>query len=182
VWSLTVSGMDSGQTSLLRKKLMKYERREKEVVDALQFTGGEKEGRAMARLINQSGASASWVAERTRRLEAIHIVTERFSAVMNIGDWLLFFEDGSMTHLCDDDFKAKYVKVRFRSSVLIWKDIPGFPNWQVSDNGRVRNTGYSGYKQRTRKGDFILRRNGEAERWSESQLGTEEQIKAFFAA
>lgn len=165
-----------------RELMTKFKARELEVVDAYQFTGGQKDGMALAKLIRQhGGAHATWLEERSWRPEVITISTDAFSDLLKIGDWFLIMENDIVTHMSNDDFNAKYEKVKFPQSVLIWKDIPGFPNWQVSDNGRVRNVGYPGYKRRTKAGNFILHRDGKEERWSESHLGNEDQIKAFFA-
>jgi hypothetical protein len=70
---------------------------------------------------------------------------------------------------------------RPQKPALIWKDIPGFPYWQVSNNGRVRNTQWRGYQRRTEAGHFNLYVDGKPIRWSEAELGTEEQKIAFFA-
>ena len=163
--------------------MTRFKAREPEVVDAYQFIGGEKDGNDLVRMINQMGAANAKLDYDIDRNEyRISVVTDFFSEYIYAGDWLLIRDErNDLTHMSDKDFNAKYVKVKFRPSVLIWKDIPGFPDWQISDNGRVRNKGYAGYKHRSRKGDFILRRNGKNERWSEAQIGDEEQIKAFFS-
>jgi hypothetical protein len=162
--------------------MTKFIQREKSVVEALQFTGGEKEGKALALLINSHGAAnATWYPSDHPFPERVSVVTDFFSEFILEGDWLIFKDDNVLTHLDNEEFEAKYEKVKFLRVALIWKDIPGFPNWQVSDNGRVRNVGYPGYKRRTKDGDFVLYRRGKAERWSEAQLGDEEQIKAFFS-
>ena len=120
---------------------------------------------------------------------------ERLYMRDSLGGWALVFPkdiheaDKYEIHPEDADAYFKdfavravpYGWTRAKRSSLIWKDIPGFPNWQISNNGRVRNVGYNGYKQRTKDGDFILRRNGRIERWSETQLGTDEERIAFFA-
>lgn len=123
----------------------KYEAREPEIVDAYQFIGGEKDGLALVNIIGQhGGASARWRPEdRTNQIEHIKVVTDSLSDYIVVGEWVLIMEDDTITHMADSDFKERYRKVRTRPSVLIWKDIPGFPNWQVSDNGRVRNVGYA---------------------------------------
>lgn len=164
--------------------MTKFIRKEKEVVDAYQFTGGHKDGTALATLISQNGGvSAAWLPPSPKHAEErIHIVGDGFTDQINVGDWYLIKDDNTASSMSEKDFKATYEKVKFPRVKLIWKDIPGFPNWQVSNNGRVRNVGYSGYKKRTKDGDFILRRNGKEERWHESQLGleTDEQVQAFF--
>lgn len=65
--------------------------------------------------------------------------------------------------------------------VLIWKDIPGFSEWQISDNLTVKHKRWPGYKRKTKKGYFILREKGREHHWRVTALGNEEQIKAFFA-
>jgi hypothetical protein len=64
---------------------------------------------------------------------------------------------------------------------LIWKDIPGFPEWQISDNLTIKNKRWPGYKRRTKRGDFILQVRGRNYRWHESQIGDAEALKKFFA-
>jgi hypothetical protein len=65
--------------------------------------------------------------------------------------------------------------------VLIWKDIPGFPEWQISNHLTIKNKRWPGYKRRTKDGDFILTKNGTTHRWHESQIGDAKKIKAFFS-
>ena len=65
----------------------------------------------------------------------------------------------------------------------IWKVIPGYPDYEVSNDGRVRRTGHPTSKAKGRSkitGDFIIYKRGRPVRWSESKLGDEAAIKAFF--
>jgi NUMOD4 motif. len=163
--------------------MTKFEARKKEVVDAYQFTGGEKDGLALVEILGQGGVNGTWLPMTGFDGERIKIVTDTSSEYMYVGSWLVLrLEDNVITHMTNDEFVNRYVKLKIPQAVLIWKDIPGFPNWQVSDNGRVRNTRFAGYKKRTKDGDFILLRKGRPERWSEAQLGDEPKIRAFFAA
>lgn len=63
---------------------------------------------------------------------------------------------------------------------LIWKDIPGFSEWLVSENLTVKNKRWPGYKRPTKDGYFILRENGKEYHWRVSELGDEQQRKVFF--
>lgn len=164
----------------------KFVAREKEVIDAYRFVGGEEDdGRALATLIRQTcKANAMWLPASPGKHEHIRIVTDEFSERMHVGDWLVIKDGegllGLVTHMSNEDFEAKYEKSQFPRSVLIWKDIPGFSGYQISHTGRVRGKGFAAYKHRTKAGDFILHRNGKKERWSEAQLGTPEEITEFF--
>jgi hypothetical protein len=66
--------------------------------------------------------------------------------------------------------------------VLIWKDIPGFTEWMISDNLTIKNKRWPGYRRPTKDGYFILREKGKVSHWRISDLGTEEERKAFFAS
>lgn len=52
-----------------------------------------------------------------------------------------------------------------------WKDVPGFPNYQVSKDGRVRGKKHWKELPSTNSGVFILRRDGARHRWTLNELG-----------
>jgi hypothetical protein len=89
----------------------------------------------------------------------------------------------------DDRFKkftiqaipVGYVLSKPPRKQLIWKDIPGFSEWMISDNLTVKNKRWPGYKRPTKEGYFILREGGQDFHWKLEELGTEEERKAFFA-
>lgn len=109
------------------------------------------------------------------------MVTDTFGEYLNTGDWFLIRDDrNDVTHMTNEDFEAKYGKLKQPHRKLVWKDIPDFPGFQISDNGRVRDSFFSSYVRRTKAGDFILRTpKGERVRWHESKLGDEEFTKNF---
>lgn len=96
--------------------MTKFKAREPEVVDAYQFTGGEKDGKALVALILNGSANARWFPQDRHHRENIHIVGDNFSDRMYVGDWLVFREDNILTYIPKDDFDAKYEKVKFPRS------------------------------------------------------------------
>lgn len=165
--------------------MTKFKAREPEVVDAYQFKGGEKDGADLARMINQmcDHTFAEVDYDIDRNVHRISVATGAFGSYIYPSDWVLIRDERQdLTHMTDADFAAKFEKVKFPRRVLIWKNIPDYPNYQISDNGKVRDALFHGYKKRTKDGDFILYTKKGQVRWSEAELGTEEDIKAFFAS
>lgn len=64
--------------------------------------------------------------------------------------------------------------------VLIWKDIPGFTEWMISDNLTIKHKRWPGYTRPTKEGYFILREKGKEHHWRVTDLGNEQQRKEFF--
>jgi hypothetical protein len=52
-----------------------------------------------------------------------------------------------------------------------WKDVPGFPDYQVSKDGRVRGKLWWRELPSTNSGVFILRKDGARHRWTLNELG-----------
>lgn len=161
---------------------MKYIQRQLETVDAYQFQGGEKDGMALAQMIDQNtyGATNSRWRDGTIIKDHVCVVGDDGSTYIRKGDWVVFHEDRPFEHFRHEDFVAKYKQVR-EPVTIIWKDIPGHLDWQIGSNGRVRNTKYPGTKRRTKDGDFILYGVGGTRHWSEKELGSEEEVRKFFA-
>lgn len=162
---------------------MKYIQRQPETVDAYQFMGGEKDGVALAKLIDEMTRGAASAYYWTSELigEIVNVVHDGGSFGISEGDWIAFYDDDTYKHFTKEEFSSKFKQVRAPVKV-IWKDIPGFPHFQIGDNGKVKDVFFGSYKRRTKDGDFILRTpRGAFVRWSEKEIGNEEEVKAFFA-
>ena len=162
--------------------MMKYVRREPEVVDAYHYEGGEKEGRAIAKIINGKDGNRAFWQNNNFFGDHIVVVGDSGNEFVVVGDWVVFNDaTRTFTRYEDAQFEALFKKVPYERPKLKWRDIPGHPHYQFSDNGKVRDSRFHGTKRRTKDGDFILYHNGKGTRWSEKEIGDEKAIEAFFA-
>lgn len=164
--------------------MTKYVRREPDVVDAYQFTGGEEAGVEFAKLIEQESGSAhvGYIPEKKSPMRQEHIkITDDIGIFyVHEGGWVVFSDYGMFTY--ENEAFEKLFKEQYIQPTVIWKDIPGHPNWQFGTNGKVRNTFFGGYGRRTKSGHFNLWDGAQKNPWSEKEIGDEDAIKAFFSS
>jgi hypothetical protein len=71
-----------------------------------------------------------------------------------------------------------------RRPEAIWKRIPKHPNYEVSNDGRVKRVGQATGKAKAKSkttGNYVLYEKGQPVPWNESHIGDAKAIEAFFS-
>lgn len=83
-----------------------------ETVDARQFTGGKENGCGLVLWATEHGAYAFWLDHDEHAPERIKLVTDEFSRMVWITDWIVLRQDGRLDLVRMPEFELQgYVQV-----------------------------------------------------------------------